>query len=206
VVIEQTGYNRDLPDGQTTGFRLIPIFNPVTLAVDLIKAVPQGIDQMQRGLRGEPTWIVPRPPETLMDDDNADSATAQRVSSAAETEAVESEPASSEPVSEDAEPVATDDQTVDTKDETKVKPAKNPFSETERGLRDFDRIHAALHSRSATRDKDDKTSDDEGSAPESSTDQSDSQPSKDDTESQDNKTSDAPKSDDKATEKAYTAA
>lgn len=95
VLIEQTGYNRDIPFGATTGFRLIPVFNPVTLAVDLIKAIPQGINQMLAGLRGEPTWIVPAPPETLLDNDSEDAVvptaaaptskdnvtTAQRVSS-----------------------------------------------------------------------------------------------------------------------------
>jgi hypothetical protein len=95
VLIEQTGYNRDIPYGATTGFRLIPIFNPVTLAVDLIRAIPQGINQMLAGLRGEPTWVVPAPSETLLDNDSDDTAdaaseavpTAQRVSTA-ETPAV----------------------------------------------------------------------------------------------------------------------
>lgn len=87
VLIEQTGYNRDIPFGATTGFRLIPVFNPITLAVDLIKAIPQGINQMLAGLRGEPTWIVPAPPETLLDNDSdepaaAGAAPAQKVSAA----------------------------------------------------------------------------------------------------------------------------
>ncbi|ANW66265.1 hypothetical protein BCA37_24235 [Mycobacterium sp. djl-10] len=209
VLIEQTGYDRSLPYGQTTGFRLIPIFNPVTLAVDLIKAVPQGVDQMLRGLRGEPTWIVPQPPETLTDstDDAADSAAAQRVSTAAVSEpekteaAVSEKPVSDEPVSEDAEPVATDD-TEPTKDEPKAKPAKNVFTEMERGLRDFgDRIQAALNPRKATKE-DDKTSDDNSKAD----DDKGSDDKGSDDKKADEKKTDAPKSDDKSTEKVSAAA
>ncbi|MGB3486181.1 MAG: PE-PPE domain-containing protein [Mycobacterium sp.] len=66
VLVEETGYNRSIPYGQYTSFRLIPLFNPITLAVDLIKAIPQGVEQMLAGLRGEPTHIVPAPPETLL--------------------------------------------------------------------------------------------------------------------------------------------
>lgn len=91
VLIEQTGYNRSIPSGQVTGFRLIPVFNPVTLAVDLIKAVPQGINQMLAGLRGEVTHIVPAPPETLLQNAAPASVpevqTAQRVSSDEDTAA-----------------------------------------------------------------------------------------------------------------------
>lgn len=123
VLIEQTGYDRSLPYGRTTGFRLIPIFNPVTLAVDLLKAVPQGVDQMLRGLRGEPTWIVPQPPETLTDsdDDAADSAAAQRVSTAAVSEPEDRVRSRRSPrpwcqmsrCPRTPEPVATDDSTTD---------------------------------------------------------------------------------------------
>lgn len=224
VLIEQTGYDRSLPYGQTTGFRLIPIFNPVTLAVDLLKAVPQGVDQMLRGLRGEPTWIVPQPPETLTDgdDDAADSAAAQRVSTAAvsESEKTESaepaksesaEPAKSEtvvsdePVSEDSEPVATDDSTTD-ESKPEAKPAKNPFTEMQRGLRDFgDRIQAALNPRKATTD--DKTGDDDKADEKSDDDSTGNDNSKaDDDKGSDDTKSDDSKSDDKSTEKASAAA
>ena len=214
VLIEQTGYDRSLPYGQTTGFRLIPIFNPVTLAVDLIKAVPQGVDQMLRGLRGEPTWIVPQPPETLTatdDVDPADNAAAQRVSTVAESKSAEPEVAESEavvseePVSEDSEPAATDD----SKDEPKAKPAKNPFTEMERGLRDFgDRIHAALNPRKATKDDktgNDETVDDKGDDKGSTTPDSKDDKGSDDKRS-DDKGSDDKKADDKSTEKASAAA
>src|SRR5262249_14905773 len=45
VLIEQTGYNRNIPYGQVTPFRIIPIFNPITLTIGLIKAIPEGIEQ-----------------------------------------------------------------------------------------------------------------------------------------------------------------
>jgi hypothetical protein len=68
VLIEQTGYDRSIPYGQYTPFRFIPLFNPITLTIDLVRAIPQGIEQMLAGLRGEPTHIVPAPPETLLGD------------------------------------------------------------------------------------------------------------------------------------------
>jgi hypothetical protein len=94
VLIEQTGYNRDLPFGQLAGFRLIPIFNPVKLALDLVAAVPQGINQMLAGLRGEPTWIVPAPPETLVSDSSDTTATTPELTA---TQSVPDSPSASEP-------------------------------------------------------------------------------------------------------------
>ncbi|OBG15072.1 hypothetical protein A5765_09525 [Mycolicibacterium celeriflavum] len=44
VIIEETGYNRDIPFGQPTEIGLIPLFNPITLFVKLIPAVFQGIN------------------------------------------------------------------------------------------------------------------------------------------------------------------
>lgn len=158
VLIEQTGYNRDLPYGQTTGFRLIPVFNPVTLAVDLIKAIPQGVDQMMAGLRGEPTWIVPEPPETLMnDDDEADTAAVQRVSSSPlEPAEIASTPVDSAGIPDD--------------DESDTKPARDPLRVFERGLRDVgDQIRAALKPRAEKKDEaDQKSTKDEDSESDSS--------------------------------------
>lgn len=52
VIIEETGYDRSLPYGTPTTFRLIPIFNPVTLAIDLVPAVQQGVEQFVADLSG----------------------------------------------------------------------------------------------------------------------------------------------------------
>jgi PE-PPE domain len=43
VIIEETGYDRSIPSGQPAPLRLIPIFNPITLALKLIPAIVQGI-------------------------------------------------------------------------------------------------------------------------------------------------------------------
>jgi PE-PPE domain len=59
-IIEQTGYDRSIPYGEPTPFRLIPIFNPITLALDLIADIPEGI---QQALNGGPPPL--NPPEML---------------------------------------------------------------------------------------------------------------------------------------------
>ncbi|WP_101948209.1 PE-PPE domain-containing protein [Mycobacterium sp. 3519A] len=59
-IIEQTGYDRSIPYGQPTTFRLIPIFNPIKLAIDLVQDIPKGI---QQALNGGPPPL--NPPETL---------------------------------------------------------------------------------------------------------------------------------------------
>jgi hypothetical protein len=59
-IVEQTGYDRSIPYGQPTTFRLIPIFNPITLTIDLIADIPEGI---QQALNGGPPPLVP--PETV---------------------------------------------------------------------------------------------------------------------------------------------
>jgi hypothetical protein len=59
-IIEQTGYDRSIPYGQPTTFRLIPIFNPIKLALDLIADIPEGI---QQALNGGPPPL--NPPETV---------------------------------------------------------------------------------------------------------------------------------------------
>lgn len=43
VLIEETGYNRNIPFGQYSPIGLIPFFNPVTLVLRLIPAVFQGV-------------------------------------------------------------------------------------------------------------------------------------------------------------------
>jgi hypothetical protein len=60
-IIEQTGYDRSIPYGQPTTFRLIPIFNPITLAIDLIQDIPKGI---QQALNGGPPPLNPPDTET----------------------------------------------------------------------------------------------------------------------------------------------
>ena len=64
VIIEQTGYDRSISPGQPTSFRLIPIFNPITLAQDLAVAIPEGIEKALAGL-GETTVNAPATPSTL---------------------------------------------------------------------------------------------------------------------------------------------
>ncbi len=64
VTIEQTGYDRSISPGQPTRFRLIPIFNPITLAQDLAVAIPEGIENALAGL-GETTVNAPATPSTL---------------------------------------------------------------------------------------------------------------------------------------------
>jgi hypothetical protein len=59
-IVEQTGYDRSIPYGQPTPFRLIPIFNPIKLTFDLIADIPEGI---QQALNGGPPPLTP--PETL---------------------------------------------------------------------------------------------------------------------------------------------
>ena len=45
VIIEETGYNRNIPFGQPAGIQLIPIFNPITLVLKLIPAIFQGVNR-----------------------------------------------------------------------------------------------------------------------------------------------------------------
>ncbi|KUI48199.1 hypothetical protein AU198_19500 [Mycobacterium sp. GA-1199] len=70
VIIEETGYNRDIPFGQFSPTGLIPFFNPITLVLKLIPAIFQGINNFLAnfGLATEiplsPTTPVPAPPLT----------------------------------------------------------------------------------------------------------------------------------------------
>lgn len=62
VTIEETGYDRSIPYGQPTPFRLIPIFNPITLAADVGAAIPQGVTKALTGLGLVPPVAPPPPP------------------------------------------------------------------------------------------------------------------------------------------------
>lgn len=70
VIIEETGYNRNIPFGQFSPTGLIPFFNPITLVLKLIPAIFQGINNFLAnfGLATEiplsPTTPVPAPPLT----------------------------------------------------------------------------------------------------------------------------------------------
>jgi hypothetical protein len=44
VIIEETGYNRNIPFGEATPIELFPVFNPITLFIKLIPAIFQGIN------------------------------------------------------------------------------------------------------------------------------------------------------------------
>jgi hypothetical protein len=52
VIIEETGYDRSIPYGQPTPFRLFPVFDPIKLAVDVLAAIPAGIEQALNNLGG----------------------------------------------------------------------------------------------------------------------------------------------------------
>ena len=45
VIIEETGYDRSIPYGQPTPFRLFPVFDPIKLALDVIAAIPRGFSK-----------------------------------------------------------------------------------------------------------------------------------------------------------------
>ena len=49
-VLIETGYDRSLPYGQPAPFRLIPMVNPITLTVDLVNAIGQGIHAAARDI------------------------------------------------------------------------------------------------------------------------------------------------------------
>jgi hypothetical protein len=50
-VLIETGYDRTIPYGQPAPFRLVPLINPITLTVDLINAIGQGISDAARDIR-----------------------------------------------------------------------------------------------------------------------------------------------------------
>ena len=61
-IIEETGYDRSIPYGQPTPFRLFPVFDPIKLTLDVIAAIPQGIQQALNG--GPPPLVGPNGPIT----------------------------------------------------------------------------------------------------------------------------------------------
>ena len=63
VIIEETGYDRSIPYGQPTPFRLFPVFDPIKLAVDVLAAIPAGIEQALNNLGGG-SMLAPTSTET----------------------------------------------------------------------------------------------------------------------------------------------
>lgn len=62
-VLIETGYDRSLPYGQPAPFRLIPAVNPVTVAVDLVDAIGQGVHDALRDISvGPPAATATRAP------------------------------------------------------------------------------------------------------------------------------------------------
>ncbi|BBY95735.1 hypothetical protein MGALJ_54040 [Mycobacterium gallinarum] len=68
VIIEETGYNRNIPYGQATPIGLFPLFNPFTLIVKLIPAIFQGINNFLANF-GLATEIPLTPPIPVPEED-----------------------------------------------------------------------------------------------------------------------------------------
>lgn len=68
VIIEETGYNRNIPFGQPTEIGLFPIFNPFTLVLKLIPAIFQGINNFLANF-GLATEIPLTPPIPVPEED-----------------------------------------------------------------------------------------------------------------------------------------
>jgi hypothetical protein len=64
VIIEETGYDRSIPYGQPTPFRLFPVFDPIKLAVDVLAAIPAGIEQALGNAGLAPTLVPTTPAPT----------------------------------------------------------------------------------------------------------------------------------------------
>lgn len=63
VVIETTGYRRDVNPGEPTPFGLVPIINPITFAWNLIQSIPVGLDNAFEDLgSGRPFGTQPSGP------------------------------------------------------------------------------------------------------------------------------------------------
>jgi len=90
-VLIETGYDRSLPYGQPAPFRLIPMVNPITLTVDLVNAIGQGIHAAARdvGMTPPPAPVTaavvsPNPGRSAVErPTRARRAAAQRLPSAA---------------------------------------------------------------------------------------------------------------------------
>lgn len=63
VIIEETGYNRNIPYGQPSEIQLVPVFDPATLTVKLIPAIVKGIGNFLGDL-GLGTAVAPTAPQT----------------------------------------------------------------------------------------------------------------------------------------------
>ncbi|KUH67912.1 hypothetical protein AU184_23155 [Mycolicibacterium novocastrense] len=70
VLIEETGYNRNIPFGQYSPIGLIPFFNPITLVLRMIPAVFQGVvnflGNFIPSLAPKPIEITPEPVTTSL--------------------------------------------------------------------------------------------------------------------------------------------
>ncbi|WP_409370894.1 PE-PPE domain-containing protein [Mycolicibacterium novocastrense] len=70
VLIEETGYNRNIPFGQYSPIGLIPFFNPITLVLRMIPAVFQGVvnflGNFIPSLAPKPIEITPEPATTSL--------------------------------------------------------------------------------------------------------------------------------------------
>jgi hypothetical protein len=63
VMIETTGFRRDIPAGQPTPYGLVPPINPVTFAANLLTSVPVGLDDAYESMgRGRPFGTEPSGP------------------------------------------------------------------------------------------------------------------------------------------------
>ena len=80
MIIEETGYNRNISFGEPTGIGLFPIFNPIDLFFKLVPAVFVGINNFLAnfGLATEiplsPTTPIPSPPVTGEQEEDLDQA------------------------------------------------------------------------------------------------------------------------------------
>ena len=52
-VLIETGYDRSLPYGRPAPFRLVPMFNPITVTADFVTALGQGVRAALRDLSGQ---------------------------------------------------------------------------------------------------------------------------------------------------------
>jgi hypothetical protein len=62
VIIETNGYDRSIPYGQPTRFRVIPAFKPLELAQGLAVAIPEGIEKARADL-GTTSTLEPSTPD-----------------------------------------------------------------------------------------------------------------------------------------------
>ena len=58
-VLIETGYDRSMPYSQAAPFRIIPLVNPITLTVDLVNAIGQGIRDAAADIGGQASTSEP---------------------------------------------------------------------------------------------------------------------------------------------------